>query len=127
MLLPDDEAWLDAHGYTHTATDEADGTHLILVGVELPAGLAPAAVDILVVLPTGFSDVGPDMFWCAPDVKRAGGEPIAGTDSRLQEGGRDWQRWSRHIGGDWRPGVDNLGTYIAYVLQALSRAAAQAA
>jgi hypothetical protein len=127
MLLPEDEAWLAAHGYTYAVTDEGDGTHLVLVGVVLPVGLHPGTVDILVILPKGFSDVGPDMFWCSPDVTRVGGGAILGAEVRHQEGGRDWQRWSRHIGGDWRPGVDNLGTYVAYVLRALAEAAEQAA
>lgn len=127
MLLPDDEAWLDAHGYTYVASDEPDGTHLVLLGVEVPIGLQPPTVDILIVLPTGFSDVGPDMFWCSPGVTLVSGGAIAGTEVLHHEGGRDWQRWSRHIGDGWRPGVDNVGTYVAYVLRALANAGKQAA
>jgi len=47
---------------------------------------------------------------------------IPGTETREIHLGRSWQRWSRHIQGQWRPGIDNLATYLAYVRRCLDRA-----
>jgi len=127
MLRPDDARYLDEHAIRHTVVDDPQGTHVVLHDVAPPAGLNPPTVDILVTLPPGFNDVGPDMFWCTPFVTRADGQPIAGADVPHDFQGRTWQRWSRHIGASWRPGIDNLGTYIAYVRRALAQAAPEAA
>ena len=67
------------------------------------------------------------MFWCSPFVSRSDGRAIEGTDSQYEFDGRTWQRWSRHIAGSWRPGIDNLATYIAYVKRAIANEAAAAA
>jgi hypothetical protein len=129
MLRPQDQTWLAERGIAFRVTDQGDGTHLVLQDVALPAGLEPSKTDILVILPPGFADVGPDMFWCCPAVTGTAGGVIPGTAAQHSEEGRTWQRWSRHIGADWRPGIDNLATYLAYIHQALAQAgtAAQAA
>lgn len=127
MLRPADAAWLDGHEYQYSVIENAAGTHLVIRDLPLPSGLQPDAIDVLIVLPPGFADVGPDMFWCQPAVSRSSGVVIAGTETRQQFFGQDWQRWSRHIGGSWRPGIDNLATYVAYVRRALAESAEQAA
>lgn len=127
MLRPEDEVYLHSHQVDYEIIDDPQGTHLILKQVRLPTGLTPDAVDILVTLPPGFNDIGPDMFWCDPFVARADGQGIPATESRLEFHGRTWQRWSRHIGGSWRPGIDNVATYVAYVKRALSDIVKQAA
>jgi hypothetical protein len=119
VLRPDDEAYLTRHGIAYELMSDPQGTHLILTDVALPPGLEPTTVDILITLPPGFNDVGPDMFWCYPPVSRGDGQGIPGTQVTHEFNGRTWQRWSRHIGGDWRPGIDNVATYIAYVKRAL--------
>lgn len=119
MLRPDDEEYLTSHGIAHELITDAQGTHVILTDVALPPGLEPSTLDILISLPPGFNDIGPDMFWCHPSVSRADGQSIPGTNASREFNGRTWQRWSRHIGGDWRPGIDNVATYIAYVKRAL--------
>lgn len=127
MLPPDDVAYLGERDIQYTAVNDGHGTHVILHAVPLPDGLAPDAVDILITLPSGYNDLGPDMFWCDPPITRADGQVIAGTEVRQDIVGRSWQRWSRHIGGGWRPGVDNLASYIAYVKRAIIGASPQAA
>lgn len=129
MLRPQDEAWLAERDIAHRVTDQDDGTHLVLENFAVPAGLTPPTTDVLIILPPGFADVGPDMFWCFPAVTGTAGGAIPGTEGQHSEEGRTWQRWSRHIGNDWRPGIDNLATYLAYIRQSLAQAgvAAQAA
>lgn len=127
MLRPDDEAYLTSHGVAYELITDAQGTHIILTQVALPAGLEPSKVDILVTLPPGFNDIGPDMFWCYPAASRSDGIGIPGTEATHEFHGRTWQRWSRHIGANWRPGIDNVATYIAYIKRALLDVVKQAA
>jgi len=116
-----DQAYLDSLGYTYTV-ELVDGfVHLVLAAFPTP-GLDHDAVDLLLRLPFGFPDATPDMFWVAPALT-SGGAAIAGTEVTETHIGRSWQRWSRHIGGQWRPGIDNLETYLAYVRRALALAA----
>jgi hypothetical protein len=78
-------------------------------------GLLPDRVTVLLRLPAGFPDVYPDMFWVDPPIRRPSGGAIAGTQAMETHLGRQWQRWSRHVIHNWRPGIDNLTTYLAYV------------
>jgi Prokaryotic E2 family E len=115
-----DQTFLDSLGLTHTV-EVADGfVNLVLADFPTP-GLDPDTVDLLLRLPFGFPDATPDMYWVSPALT-ANRSAIAGTEVTETYVGRSWQRWSRHIGGQWRPGVDNLETYLAYVRRALAMA-----
>lgn len=120
VLREQDQTFLDSMGLAY-AVEVADG-FVNVVLAEFPApGLEPAKVDLLLRLPFGFPDATPDMFWVAPALT-ANGAAIPGTEQTESYLDRSWQRWSRHIGGQWRPGVDNLETYLAYVRRALAMA-----
>ena len=127
MIRAEDAAYLDDHGIEHTIIVDGAGTNIVLTGLLLPAGLHPRQTDVLITLPGGFNDTGPDMFWCNPAVTLPGGMIIPGTESARAFNGQNWQRWSRHIGSGWRSGIDNLATYIAYVRRCLAMAAEAAA
>lgn len=94
----------------------ANGFNMVQIA-EYPTGpgFVPDKVTILLRLPPGFPDVGPDMFWVDPPVRLASGGAIAGTHYMETHLDRQWQRWSRHVIGNWRPGIDNLATYLAYI------------
>jgi hypothetical protein len=126
-LRAQDQAYLERHDIDYTALVDGDGIQLILKDVGMPDGLQPSVVDVLITLPAGFNDIGPDMFWCSPDLTRRDGLAIPATNRRREFQGRSWQRWSRHIGGGWRPGIDNLATYVAYIRRAIAESATKAA
>ncbi|WP_341927102.1 E2/UBC family protein [Nocardioides psychrotolerans] len=118
VLREQDQTYLNSLGYSHTV-EVVDGfVHTVLAEFPTP-GLDQAHVDLLLRLPIGFPDATPDMFWVSPALT-AKGAAIPGTEVIENHVGRTWQRWSRHIGGQWRPGVDNLETYLAYVRRALA-------
>jgi len=120
VLREQDQSFLDSLGYRHTV-EVADGfVNVVLADFPTP-GLDQRHVDLLLRLPFGFPDATPDMFWVAPALT-ANGAAIPGTGQTENYLGRSWQRWSRHIGGQWRPGIDNLETYLAYVRRALAMA-----
>ncbi len=114
---------LERLGLDHTVQAEGAFLAVVVTGFPTPAGLTPVASDLLIRLPPGFPDAGPDMFWLSPGVTTAAGGVIPGTEQTENYLGRQWQRWSRHIGGQWRPGIDNLDTYLAYIRRCLAQAA----
>lgn len=126
MIRPEDQATLDQLGLSYEVASDGSFVAVTIEGWPLPAGLEPRVGTLLILLPPGFNDAAPDMFWLDPPATNQG-QPIPGTESMEIHAGRTWQRWSRHIQGAWRPGVDNLATYLAYVRRCLDQAAGRAA
>lgn len=127
MLRPADQDALDDLGYAYDVVSDGGFVTVVLKKVAMPNGIDPAVSSILLRLPPGFPDAAPDMFWLDPPVKGREGRVIPGTESMQSFHGRTWQRWSRHIQHQWRPGVDSLQTYLAYVRHCLNQAAGRAA
>ena len=123
VLRPDDLAYLDEH-FVWDATVEGGMVCVTIAGYPLAAVLTPAATTLLVRLPSGFPDVAPDMFWLSEPVTRSDGTAIPATDVSEPHLARTWQRWSRHIAGQWRPGTDDLRSYMAYIRSCIHKAAA---
>jgi hypothetical protein len=122
LLRLEDREYLDEH-FAWEATTEGGMVCVTIKEFPLVAGLAPAANEILIRIPSGFPDVGPDMFWFAEPVTRGDGAVIPATDLLENYLGRLWQRWSRHIGNQWRPGTDDLRSYVTYIRTCLRTAA----
>jgi hypothetical protein len=126
MLRTADTAALDDLRLPYVLSMEAGFTLVEIKDYPVGVGLVPVRSNLLLRLPPGFPDATPDMFWFDPAVTTAAGAPIPGTEVRETHNGRTWQRWSRHIQGQWRPGIDNLATYLAYVRRCLDRGAGRA-
>lgn len=122
MLRPTDAATLDDLGLPHQVDGEAGFTLVQVHEYPVGAGLTPSRATLLLRLPPGFPDATPDMFWVDPPVTTTDSAAIPGTEVREVHLGRTWQRWSRHIQGQWRPGIDNLATYLAYIRRCLDHA-----
>lgn len=124
IVLPeDDQRYLDSHGIA--AKMVSDGPHkgVVLEQMHMPAGkFTHPRADVLVILPPGYPDVAPDMFFCDPwlTLVSAGRYPSC-ADQPHAFLGRNWQRWSRH-NPSWRPGIDGLHTMIKRVEHALAEA-----
>lgn len=101
-----------------TVADDA-GCCVILKRLNLPAGYDSEVADVLIRLPAGFPDTAPDMFWVDPALNLKGGGRPPGTEHHERHLDRVWQRWSRHIGGHWRPGIDTIRSYVAYIRRCL--------
>ncbi len=122
LLRPDDRQYLDDN-FVWDAIVEAGMVCVTIHGYPMAAGLTPATTDLLVRLPPGFPDAGPDMFWCSDTISRCDGIGIDAVQVTEAHLGRTWQRWSRHIGGQWRPGIDGLRSYMRYVHNCVQAAA----
>jgi hypothetical protein len=124
MIAELDLRYLTERWPGHTVHQDGAGVAVILPGYRLPAGFLPQVVELLLRLPFGFPDSQPDMFWVYPHVTVNGRPPDAASLVE-QMLGRAWQRFSRHLPpGMWRPGVDNLQSYMALIATMLEREAA---
>jgi hypothetical protein len=125
-LIPSaDRRFLESHDVAFEVLNEGGKIAVILKAFPLPDGkFDHACADILIILPPGYPDAPPDMFYTAPRLTLAdnGREPRA-TNVAHAFGGRTWQRWSRHCNA-WRPGIDGLQTMVARVRRALQEARA---
>jgi hypothetical protein len=122
-LLPElDREFLEEKGYDYRVEERVGALHLIFPNYPLPAAYTPRTSDLMIIVPAGYPNANPDMYWTYPDVKLAtGGWPQAG-DQHVMYGDRNWQRWSRHLNQiPWRPGVDNLRTYLATVRKDIAK------
>ena len=124
---------VSAEHLKHLGTDcevvDGDGcTWVVLKRQRLPEGYNSETADVLIQLPDGFPDAAPDMFWTDPilTVGNGSSRPPQTGENKCHLG-RKWQRWSRHIRGHWRPGIDNIRSYVAYIHRCLAEAAAGAA
>ncbi len=88
---------------------------LVISNYELPGGFEPNRVDLLLKLPPTFPDAAPDMFWVHPAVNAPNGcVPRASSNELLL--GKDWQRFSWHLGPTaWKPGISTLRDYLRCV------------
>lgn len=116
--------YLSERGVAFEELEEGGYKALVLKRFGLPTGRfdAPSA-DILILLPAGYPDNPPDMFYTMPWLRLAPSNryPIR-ADQPFDFRQHRWQRWSRH-NTQWRPGVDGIWTMLKRVETALERAA----
>ena len=93
---------------------------VVIEGWRLPEGKYDhEEVALLLLLPDGYPDAAPDMFYVFPWIKVKGkGNWPNGAAGGYQFQEREWQQWSRHW-SDWRPGVDGMPTWLLKVRHAL--------
>lgn len=118
-LPPSDTAFLASNGIEHELVAEGGQSGVVLRDYQLPPGRYDRdRVDILIMLPAGYPDACPDMFFAEPWIRFQDGRNPVNADVTQVFAGRSWQRWSRHS-QQWRPGIDGLRTMIARVRHAL--------
>lgn len=109
-------------GVTYSTFEEPGVTCLEIAHFPLPAAYEPSTTTLLLKLPVGFPNAAPDMFWTSPRVNLKGGAVPLTANTIENLGGRQWQRWSRHIPqGRWRPAVDSLRTLVMIVKRELAK------
>ncbi len=119
-----DAAHLQGKGIAYDEEEEGGQKAIILRSYVLPtARFDVGQADILVLLPPGYPDVAPDMFYLLPWVRLAtvNRYPNA-ADVSFTFRSQNWQRWSRH-NSEWRPNVDGIWTMLKRVDAALKAAA----
>ena len=119
-----DAAYLKSKAIFYTEMADGANKGVILLGHALPAARFDAGkADILILLPAGYPDVPPDMFYLLPWVRLVAGNRYPNAaDQPFSFGGQNWQRWSRH-NTEWRAGVDGIWTMLKRIETALQAAA----
>ncbi|QOV92119.1 multiubiquitin domain-containing protein [Humisphaera borealis] len=120
LVLPEsDQRFLDDHDMVVEAVTDGERKGVVFKGFNTGGRFDHATTDVLMILPAGYPDACPDMFYCFPWIKLQGasGWPEK-ADVLVNFGGRQWQQWSRH-NSDWRAGVDGIHTMIRRISAAL--------
>jgi hypothetical protein len=81
--------------------------------------------SLLIILPAGYPDVPPDMFYFSPELKLVANDKYpAQADQFPTHFSEKWQQWSRHAPvANLRAGKDGIHTYLQRVYLALNTAA----
>lgn len=120
-LIPQaDRRYVDEHELSIEEVVEGQQKGIIIEGYALPAGRFDAeAADILILLPAGYPDAAPDMFFTDPwlKLKSTGAYPNQAATA-FNFNGHRWQRWSRHNSA-WRTGQDGIQTMLRRIDRAL--------
>jgi len=121
IVLPQKcRSYMVEHGINYEQVDIAGQKAIILSNFALPKDkYSESHADILIMLPAGYPDSAPDMFYTLPwlKLKASGGFPRA-ADHPISFDGKEWQRWSRH-NNEWRGGVDGIWTMMKRIETAL--------
>lgn len=94
---------------------------LIIRGFDVSGGgFSPASTELMVRIPPQFPMAPLDMWYCDPPIRRADTGHFAPASEVVEPHlGRNWQRFSRHLNGGWRPGVDGLRSFFALIQKEL--------
>lgn len=112
-LIPErDEEYLKGKGFRYDLTQAGAETHLVMHDWPFPSAYNVRTADLLIRIPAGYPMTALDMFYTFPTIMLATGGYPAGSQQMENHNGRTWQRWSRHHASGWRPGVDDLRTFI---------------
>ena len=115
--------YLTDKGIAFSELSENSSAAVIIESWNLPAGKYDhEEVSVLLLVPDGYPDAAPDMFYVHPWIRLLGATdwPRAAAVSYSFRGS-NWQRWSRHW-SDWRPGIDGIQTWLLKVRHALESA-----
>lgn len=122
-LLHADRDFLTRKGYRFETFDEGPMLALVIRDFQLPPGYQISQTSLLILLPGGFPEAAPDMWWCDPWVRMANGADPLNANVIQQIGGRSWQRFSRHFAGvRWQAGRSGVESYVALIRSDLARA-----
>jgi len=126
MFLPEfDRDYLLEKGYQFEEKIDANRNGLILRNWLLPVEKYNLLTsDLLILIPNGYPEVRPDMWYFNPAILLApSNRPARQTQISINFEGKAWQRWSRHYpANEWRSGIDGIHTYLKKVQTALESA-----
>ncbi len=116
--------YLELDGFNFEELHDGSRFGIVLKSLALPEGRYDAGqADVLILMPPGYPDVSPDMFYLTPWLKLVSQNAFPPqADQAFQFNGRNWQRWSRH-NSQWRTGRDGIWTVIKRVEHAIQEAA----
>lgn len=128
MQLPErDTAFLRERNFKwELAPDPAGSACLIIQGLDVSSGgFSPDRTDLMIRIPPQYPITPLDMWYCDPPIRVAATGQFAQASEVMETHlGRTWQRFSRHLNGGWKPGVDGIRSFFSLIqreLQGLGR------
>lgn len=123
MFLPEfDREYLTSKGFDFEEIIDTNRNGLIIRNYKLPEGKYDRNIaDLLILIPIGYPDTRPDMWYFFPAILLMPGNRSARqTEAKISFEGKSWQRWSRHYpANQWRSGIDGIHTHLIKVEAAL--------
>lgn len=121
-LVPEiDREFLAEKNLKFSVSRVGGDSHIVIHEFDFPEAYTPRKANLLIILPAGYPNADPNMFWTEPVVKLASGNFPERADTHAVYNGKSWQRWSRHFVNPWRQGVDNLRTFFMTIRRELAR------
>jgi hypothetical protein len=120
-----DRAYMESKGFQYREINDGARNGLIIDNFPINEGKFNVKEStLLIILPNGYSDVPPDMFYFNPELKLTSTNNYpAAADVFENYFDIKWQRWSRHFDKNhWRSGIDGIESYIQRVITALKTA-----
>jgi hypothetical protein len=123
MTLPArDEAFLVDRGWRwELLPDPAGGGYLVVSNFAVGGGgFTPPSTDLMVRIPPQYPLTALDMWYCNPPLRIAStGQFAQATEQMESHLGKSWQRFSRHLNGSWKPGLDSLRSFFVFIQREL--------
>lgn len=123
MNLPArDEKFLNERGFDwHVVPDPQGALCLLVKGFDVAAGgFTPGTTELMVRIPQQYPMTPLDMWYCDPPIRIAATGQFACASEVIEAHlGRQWQRFSRHLHGGWKPGIDGLRSFFALMQREL--------
>jgi hypothetical protein len=119
MQLPArDVKYLEEKEFEWEILPDPNGSlYLLIKRFDVSAGgFSPSSTTLLVRIPQQYPLTPLDMWYCHPPIRIAStGQFAPASDVIESHLGESWQRFSRHLNGTWRPGVDCLRTFFTHI------------
>lgn len=103
------------------ATDPNGAACLLVKGFNVGAGgFTPQVTELMIRIPQQYPMASLDMWYCDPPIRIAATGQFAVASEVVETHlGRSWQRFSRHLNGGWRPGLDGLRSFFVLIQREL--------
>ena len=122
MVLPErDSTFLAERGFEWECVPDNGGQCVVVKGFDVSGGgFAPVKTDLMIRIPPQYPMAPLDMWYCSPPIRLAGtGQFAQASEVTENHIGRSWQRFSRHLNGAWRPGIDSLRSFFILIQREL--------
>lgn len=97
--------------------EENSQRYLVVPDYRLPEAWGRQVVTLLVLIPNGYPQTGPDMFWVHPEIRLPNGAEPDRANCRGTYLERQWQRFSWHYSNpqaDWQPATSTLLSHLRF-------------
>ncbi len=122
MRLPEDEeSYLAEKGYSWAVLPEGSDGCLVIKDLPVSESIFDhSATDLMIRIPSSYPNAPLDMFYVTPALKLKATNAYPQAAEHFEDHvGRNWQRFSRHLGDKWRVGTDSVASFLSLIRREL--------